>query len=367
MGVRKRGKRSWQIDYYVDGQRVRETVKGPRRKAEELLIQRKAAALAGTLETRTEEAPLFCEVAERYLEWTRDHHRSARHDRSMLKRLVAELGNLSLDQVTPWRLEQMKSRMRREGLSGSRVNRYLACLSGLFHRAIDWGIWTGENPCKRVARYRESPGRVRYLSGEEIAGLLGACEPQLKPVVVVALGTGMRQGEIFKLLWQDVDLARGLIHVVDSKNGERREVPLGEEVWSLLRELGPQAGCKLVFGHRNGRPHVARMRRAFERARREAGLEGVRFHDLRHTFASHLVMSGASLFAVQELLGHKTLAMTRRYAHLSTGVRRQAVGAMDGLLRGDDALRRSQDGHRSGVLEGPQTGGNASENNQLPR
>jgi integrase len=250
----------------------------------------------------------------------------------MMKRLVTELGDLELTKITPWHIEQLKHRLLKYGSSGPRVNRYLTCLSSLFHRALEWDLLEGDNPCHKVRKFKENPGRLRYLSVEETERLLAVCEPDLRAVVVVALGTGMRKGEVFRLRWQDVDLSNRIIHVVDSKNGQRRDIPMGEQVFSELQAKRQGATSDLVFRNSDGLPYATKMRKAWAKACASADLSDAHFHDLRHSFASHLVMSGASLFAVQDLLGHRTIAMTKRYSHLSPGIMQQAVKVMDHVL-----------------------------------
>lgn len=343
MGVHKRGDH-YVIDYYFDGKRVRETIGPNRRQAEQVLTQRKADILNEKFKLPTEGKATFGEAAERYLAWSQEHKRSWRNDVSMIKYLLDEIGDVPLEKLNAWTVEQIKHHLLKKGLSGPRVNRYLACLSGLFHRAQEWGLVT-ENPIRRVHRYRENPGRIRYLSEEEIMHLLAACESELRPVVLMALTTGMRRGEIFALLWQDVDLVHGIIHVVDSKNSQRRDIPvcpeLEKELFSLRRE---SVGVR-VFAKPDGLGYTAQMRKAWMRTCNQAGLTSVRFHDLRHTFASHLVMAGKSLLAVQELLGHRTLAMTRRYSHLAPGVMREAIGVMGELVGRQSQREWSQIGH----------------------
>jgi len=140
----------------------------------------------------------------------------------------------------------------------------------------------------------------------------------------VALYTGMRKGEILKLTWKDIDFNRRVVYVRDSKNGQAREIPMADEVSDTLAELPVTTG--FVFTRRDG-SNVTSMRTAFENAVRRAKLEDFSFHDLRHTFASHLVMSGVDLLTVKELLGHKTITMTLRYAHLSASHKQKAVAS----------------------------------------
>jgi integrase len=200
-------------------------------------------------------------------------------------------------------------------------NRELATLRHALRLACEWGY---VEKVPRVRMAREPEGRLRFLSEDEAVRLLAACaasgSPELLAVVTVALYTGMRRGEVLGLEWKRVDFSRGVLALEETKSGRRREVPMNDAVHAALTALGPR-GSGRVFRTRS-------IRTAFERACREAKVYGFRFHDLRHTTASWLVMAGRSLKEVQELLGHRTFAMTLRYAHLSPDRLRDAVNAL---------------------------------------
>ncbi len=155
----------------------------------------------------------------------------------------------------------------------------------------------------------------------------------LRPIVLTALTTGMHFGEILALTWNDVDFRRRQIHVRDSKNGEGRVLEMSSTFMDTLQHVRRRPQSPHVFLGRDGRP-VIDVRKAFTNACRRADISDFRFHDLRHTFASHLVMNGTDLMTVKELLGHKTLQMTLRYAHLSQSHKRQAIEALGRVLDG---------------------------------
>lgn len=262
---------------------------------------------------------------------------------------ASELGHLSLVDCTPSALvaardglaKGMTSRGRR---SPATVNRYLAILSHAFTKAVREWEWLTVNPMGKVDRLTEARGRVRYLDELELKRLLSACEASrsraLYPVVVLALSTGMRQGEILGLRWRDVDLERCRLTLEDTKNGERRGVPLANRALARLREHARlrRLDTDLVFPGtvRAGRTtKPANIRNAWERAVAVAELEDFRFHDLRHTAASYLAMNGATLAEIAEVLGHKTLAMVKRYAHLSPAHTAGVVERMNAAVFGD--------------------------------
>ena len=143
----------------------------------------------------------------------------------------------------------------------------------------------------------------------------------------MALNTGMRRGEILRLKWRDVDIKRSIIYLHETKNGEKREVPINEQVKAILINTIRHPQSEYIFYNKDGTP-MASNKRSFFTALKKSGIKDFKFHDLRHTFASHLVMSGIDLNTVRELLGHKSLQMTLRYSHLSANHKHIAVGVL---------------------------------------
>jgi integrase len=159
---------------------------------------------------------------------------------------------------------------------------------------------------------------------------MDSSEDFLKPIIAVALNTGMRQGEILNLKWPDIDSARGVISVRNTKNGQPRYIPMNsfvKYIFENLRMMRKNIDNPNIFYYNNDRPltRFGLIRGAFKRAVEKAGITDFHFHDLRHTFASHLVMAGADIMTVKEILSHKTLAMTLRYSHLSSKFKKSAV------------------------------------------
>ena len=196
----------------------------------------------------------------------------------------------------------------------------------LFNKAIAWSRYSGKNPVKGIKLFKEQP-RLRFLEKEEIFKLLANCDEHLKPIVLVALHTGMRKGEILNLKWHDIDFKRDIAYLYQTKNEESREIRINNEVKSTLLKVKKHPDSSYVFCNKNGEPY-GDIKKSFFTACKKSGIiknSSFRFHDLRHTFASHLVMSGVDLNTVRELLGHKTLDMTLRYSHLSPDHKKRAV------------------------------------------
>lgn len=235
-----------------------------------------------------------------------------------------KLGGYALNHITPALIAEERDGLL-VGRQGATVNRYLAALSHAFTIAVkEWG-WLDTNPVRNVRRPREPRGRVRMLSADEQARLLEACRasgnPQLQTIVVLAIYTGMRQGEILGLRWEAVDLQRRRLVIHESKNGERRGLALAGPALEVMIEHGRlrRLDTDLVFPSPKTPTRPVDIRSAWDGAVRHAELKDFRFHDLRHTAASYLAMSGASLAEIAEILGHKTLAMVKRYSHITEG------------------------------------------------
>ena len=220
----------------------------------------------------------------------------------------------------------------------------------MFTKARDWGK-AYENPVKHVRFFKEKNIPLQFLEVEEIRALLNASPDYFRPILIMALNTGMRRGEIFNLKWDDIDFKRGLIMVRDSKNNEAREIPMNRILHDTLKAHKKNPNSELVFCHSDGRKLI-NLRDILRKSLRKAKIEKqIRFHDLRHTFASQLVMSGADLIVVKELLGHKTLNMTARYAHLSP---RYKVGMLDILGSKMDTIWTPEGSLKTEVLKNPE-------------
>jgi len=324
MGVYKRGK-NYYIDYYAYGKRKRERVSPSKKLAENVLNKRKLQVVENKfLDIKKEFKIKFEDFADEYLEL-----HSKPNNRSWMKSDVHNLTALKkffsgryLYQITPMLVEKFKAQ-RIKKVAPATVNRNLACLKCMFNKAIQWGK-VSSNPVKHVKLFKENNKRLRYLEREEIVKLLANCNKYLRAIVVVALNTGMRKGEILSLKWQDIDFRRGIIYIINSKNNERREIPINEKVKTALIRTKKHPDSAFVFCKTDGEP-FGDIKKSFLKALEKSGIIKFRFHDLRHTFASHLVMSGVDLNTVRELMGHKSIEMTLRYSHLSPDHKRRAV------------------------------------------
>ena len=213
------------------------------------------------------------------------------------------------------------------------INRDLSRLRHMLNIAVEWELLE-ESPMKGMKFLRENNARTRYLSLEECQRLIASCiAPHIRALVTVALHSGMRLGEILNLRRHDLDFASGFILVRDSKNGESRHVAHDATLSALFRAYPRRLGADLVFSSSSG-GRIVDVRTGFLNACKRAGLTDLHFHDLRHTFASQFVMAGGDLYILKEILGHKSITMTQRYAHLSPTYKIKAIDRMNTLWAG---------------------------------
>jgi len=322
-----RGK-TWTIGYTVGRRRVREAI-GPSKKLAEMVLKKR---ITEAIENRwfkrraTGDIP-FNEFARTYFERHSVMLKSVHAERVRVDFWAKHFGFRPIGQITRAEIEDWQRRKRQTNKPAT-VNRYLSRLRHMLNRAVEWEL-LDESPMKRLKFFPENNRRLRYLSIEECNRLLDACiAPHMKAIVTVALHTGMRLGEILSLQGRDLDLSTGLIVIRDSKNGEARHVPMDSGVRELLSGYIPTSESGYVFPSASG-GRLSTVQNAFRNARRRADLGDLHFHDLRHTFASHWMMNGGDLYALKEILGHKSIAMTQRYAHLSPAYKRAMVTRME--------------------------------------
>lgn len=281
----------------------------------------------------------FDDLMERYcLEILPNYSNHEQKDRkSKLKWWSKGIGHYLLADISASVISERKSKLNR---APATVDKYLKNLSHVFSTAVNEWEWLESNPMKKVKSPKLPRGRVRYLDDDERFRLLQACKEssnrQLHICVILALSTGMRQGELMGLKWTDVSLRDKFIILHETKNGERRRVPLVGYALELLQEHSKvrRLDTDLLFPGKNPEKPID-LRKPFDNALKQAEIADFRWHDLRHCTASYLAMNGASLAEIAEVLGHKTLQMVKRYAHLSDGHVSSVVESMNSSIFGN--------------------------------
>lgn len=227
---------------------------------------------------------------------------------------------------------------KRKPLTGSTVNRYISAIAALFTFAIRRRIAPKafDHPARRLERPAETPQKTRFLSDDERVRLLEACKaskwPRLYLLTLMALTTGARKGELMALRWAEVDMDRRIAHIGRSKNGMPKALPLVPAVLEQMQRFRGAPGA-LVFPSRLSPDKPMCFEARWAEALRQAGVRNFRWHDLRHSAASMLAMNGASLVEIADLLGHKQITMTQRYAHVAIAHRAALVERVMGGVR----------------------------------
>lgn len=329
-------KRSWYYDFVHKGHRYTGSFGAVSRTvAKEELARKKAEVVEGRLNPhKTRKSPRFDVFAQEYLEWVKNNRKPETYRRLSftIPRFVSFFGSKKLSELTAWQIEQYKKARKEAGIQPSSINLELAFLKAMLRKAHSWGK-LGEHPGKDVKPFKATARKTRFLSDAEEATLLACCSPAVRRLVQIGLLTGFRRKELATLRPEAVNVERRTVTVEaeDSKNGESRTLPMGPRLHALLQEaLTARGNAPTVLVTDEGIPWTRPgMTATFSRTAKRAGLGSLSPHVLRHTFASRLVMAGVDLRTVQELMGHKSILMTMRYAHLSPDHKRAAMETLE--------------------------------------
>ena len=339
MAIRKRGD-SWQIDYVEPtGRRVRQSFK--KRKDAEAEWGKRVSLIAEKryLDIKKDYKNTLGQLIQKYTE-NFQHQKSfisaKRCYLPVFKEYFGEdtlLANIKYVDIATYQ-NNLRSKITKHNQvrKVSSINREMQCLGNLFRKATEWEmIEKSPFDCGTKLRLKENNARKRFLTDEEIARLLTELKPKkhIHRIVFCALNTGMRRGEILNLKWEQV--RNGFIYITESKMDEPREIPINNDLAAMFKEIRREQELTSPFVFTYAGHRISKVNNSFHSAMKRAEIQNFRFHDLRHTFASHLIMKGASLKEVQELLGHKDIKMTMRYAHLAQEHKRNAVNLLNGL------------------------------------
>jgi integrase len=337
--IRKRGN-SYQIDYFdPNGKRVRKPF-AKKKDAEAELGKRVSLIAEGRyLDVKKDYKTTLEELLDKY----KENHKNQRSFRGgkdyCLKNFRDHFGeDTRLINIRYVDLETYRNRLRekptRHGTlrATASVNREIACLRHVFSKAVEWEMME-QNPFTkgRALVVKANNKRFRYLTEDEIQRLLDNCvNDYTKDIVKAVINSGMRRQEVLSLKWSQI--RNGFIYLTKTKTDEARQIPINDDLSELFKDIRKTNQLKFdyVFCDNRGRP-FKQITRSFQASLQKAGIDDFRFHDLRHTFASHFVMRKGSLKDLQEILGHKTLTMTMRYAHLSQEHKKKSINVLNGL------------------------------------
>jgi integrase len=334
----------WWIGSWVDsaGKQHRKRLSQDEAMARETLTALEGEAIRNRLlEIRPLKRIRFDGFCERFMEYCRVQVKAWRRYDTSVRSLKAFFGNRFLTAIEPDLIERYREK-RLESVERSTINRDMQVLKRMFNLAIPWG-YARENPVRWVKFFRESIGRLRYLTRALFEKLYEVAPEHLKPLLVVAVHTGMRQAEMLTLTWAQVDLENGFVSLVDTKNSTPRKVPLNQTTRKTFLELKLKAQTESVFSDSGGHPLPSRtVQWQFKRVLEKAGIENFRFHDLRHTCASWMAMADVPILTIKEVLGHKDVRMTLRYSHLSPDQKVDAVKRLDRFVQSKELVNQDK-------------------------
>jgi integrase len=279
----------------------------------------------------------FAELMDKYMkEYSAVNKAASSHirDKSLNDHLQESFGKFYLPEINAKMISEYKTKRRMEGAAPRTINYELSLMVHAFNMAIrEWEL-IDRNPASKVKKERVRNTLERWLSMDEEKRLLLASPRWLQEIIIFAIHTGLRRGEILRLKLSQIDFERRTMLITEQKNGEIDTLPTSRNALKVLeqRRRNRLPGCDLVFPSQNGTRIIERnLFRAFDEAMERAKIENFRFHDLRHTFATRLVQAGVGMYEVQKLGRWKTPAMVMRYAHHNPESLRPAIEMMDGL------------------------------------
>lgn len=337
--IRKRGN-SYQIDYFdPNGKRVRKSFK--KRKDAEAELGKRVSLIAENryLDVKKDYTTTLGELVTKYRENYENQRSFMRGKDYYLENIKpyfgedTRLANIKYMDLETYRNHLMKKPTRHGSVRAiASVNREMACLSHLFTKAVEWEMME-QNPFTKgkALTVKANNKRFRFLAEDEIYRLLDSCvNDHTSDIITTVLNTGMRRQEVLGLRWNQI--RNGFIYLDKTKTDESRQIPINDDLAELFKHIRKRNQLKFeyVFCSKKGKPFT-QINQSFHASLKRAGIEDFRFHDLRHTFASHFIMRGGSIKDLQEVLGHKSLTMTMRYAHLSQEHKKKAVNLLNGL------------------------------------
>ena len=340
MSVYKRGDR-WHYAFSIRGVRYRGAIQEASTKHEAQKAETKIRkdVYDGKYGRPSGEKNFVEFVDEVYKPWAKANKRSyVNNEKYKLPAITGSrcFKGKTFAQISPFLIEKYKRERREEKMENeqtrkpSTINRELQILSRIFSLAIKYKV-TDTNPCREVPLFPENNRRVRYLLDEEEVRLFSVLVDQrahLRDLVTVAIGTGMRKGDMLNLRWERVDFQRGVINVPNSKTGKSYSVPMNEDVRAALLQHRSEGNSDYVFVNPDTKKPPVELKRSFSTALRLAGIHDLHWHDLRHTFGTRLAEAGFSEATIAELMGHADAATTRRYTHGTDRAKRAAVEAV---------------------------------------
>lgn len=335
MPIYKRG-RVWWINIIGDGIRIRRSTETTDKKLAEKIHAKVLSEITENkwFDRLPGEEKTLNEMMDKYMKVHSAINKSPstyQREKSTVKHLKSYFGDKIVSRIRPRDIVAYKDKRREDGVSPKTINNELILLGHAFTIAMNEWEWVNSNPARMVSKEKVRNSRTRWLNAAEEKKLLKASPLWLSEIIVFALHTGLRRGEILNLKWSDLDLQRRTLTIYEQKNGSVDTLPINEVVTNLLIEKNKfrSINCDYVFLNKKAKViDGANLYRAYKKAVKKAGIDDLRFHDLRHSFATRLVQAGVEIYKVQKLMRHKSPQMTQRYAHHFAESLRDGVDAL---------------------------------------
>ncbi len=316
---RSDGKKAWYYDFSYNKKRYIKYAGTTKTQAQRAKEKRRTEVLNEELGLSTKiNNPRIEEFSAIFLE-RRKHMKSIKRVDLSARTLLLFFKGMNMASIEASNIADFIRYRKSMGVSNATVNRDLATLKCMYNYAIKWKDVLF-NPMKDVDLLKEPDGRTRYLTLEEAKCLIKNSRDHIKPIIITALNTGLRLGELLNLQWSKVHLnnpENQYIELIKTKNNKTRFIPLNTVMIELLLRLKKESRSEYVFVNSWGE-RLRDLRTTFQNTLEKSDIKDFRFHDLRHTFASHYLMSGGDLMSLKEILGHSSLKMVQRYAHLAS-------------------------------------------------
>ncbi len=329
--ITKKGKIRWYLDYKdSEGNRIQKVAASANTKEEAVYALNEATSKVFDEQydiQRRKRKIGFTEFSQIYLkDYAMVVKKSWKTDQSRMILLKDYFNNTELRKINQSAIRKFIASREKSGNTQSTINRYMALLRKMFNYAIEEG-YLEKNPMDQIKSFSEKDNlKERILTEDEEVRLMEESSPHLKSIIVIALNTGMRLGKILNLRWDQIDMDYQTIKVDNTKNGRSRTIPVNDTLHKEIDKLKNRKNNKpfVFFNEDTGKP-LTTVKTAFKAACRRAGIEGLRMHDLRHTFGSRLIQRGADIETVRSLMGHNSIAITQRYLHSTETLKRKSV------------------------------------------
>ncbi len=327
MAIRDNKNGSFTIDYRdYKGSRRQETIYGSKTYAKEILNKRLTErSTAKYSPERVQQKITFREAANKYWELHGSKTKSAKKLRYTFDRIVDYFGDKPLAKISVEDMQVYYNTIL-ERTSGSTANRYFTTVRAIISLMIKLRLFTSLSPCVGVIRKPENPIKTDFFTTEEIIAIVKAASERFRPFLICAITTGVRRGELMNLDWKNVDLNNNKIHIHIAKSGKSREVPLSEDARNLFLALGPKPEGKVFF------LTEAMIRLDYKKAIHNSNVKHIPLKNARHTFASQFRIHRGNMSDLQQFMGHSTMALTMRYAHLSPEYTNESIKCINGLI-----------------------------------